>query len=370
MARRPVKTLALALIAVLAPALASADSDLRELYLATKAQTMGGASCAIVEDEQAIWLNPAGMAGIPRTQITYASVDLEVSGDTIGQLSNTGAFNNMSVSTLNTLMGKDTYARAQIVPSFVGPGWGFAALADAQGAVLAKNMALPQVEVGYQDTYGVAFGYGTSMKLGGGKRRSRVQKKATTELGGELRIGITGKIMWRRGGYNLLSFSQLININQDTIKALTGNYGIGYGVDLGTQYIYTVNDRFKVSAGAVVDNVGTMAFSASTAAPQPQQINLGLGAKYQLPSLGVRLAYDYRWATTDADWRKKTHLGLAFDIPLFTVAVGLSEMKPAGGVIFDIWIAQITAAMYWQELGATLGDDSERRYLLQAALKF
>jgi hypothetical protein len=175
--------------------------------------------------------------------------------------------------------------------------------------------------------------------------------------------------MWRRGGYHLLGFSQLLDISQDTVKALTGDYGIGYGVDVGTQYIYTLNDRLKVSAGAVIDNVGTMAFS-SIADPQPQAVHFGLGAKYQMPKLGVRLAYDYRNAFADADWRKKTHFGVAFDIPLFTFYVGMSEMKPAAGVTCDIWLMQVTAVMYTQEVGATLGDDSERRYLVQVALKF
>jgi len=97
----------------------------------------------MVEDEQATFLNPAGLAGVPRYSINYANLDVEVSADTIGNLSNTGAFNNMSVSTLNTLMGKDTYARVQVSPSIVMPSFGLAALVDVQGAVLAKKPVAP-----------------------------------------------------------------------------------------------------------------------------------------------------------------------------------------------------------------------------------
>lgn len=354
---------------VLLAASAHADSDLRELYLSPKAQGMGGASVAISEDEDSVWLNPAGLAGVKRTTFNYAPVTVEVSGDAIGQLSNTAAFNNLSVGTLNNLMGKNTYARIQVAPSLTMPNFGMAVLADVQGAVLAKNISLPQVEVGYQDTYGIQFAYGTSITFGRG-RRSRARRGNSSAAGtGELRIGIAAKIMERRGGYHLLSFSQLLDVSQEEMQELTGDYGIGYGIDVGTQYVYTVNERVTLSAGAVIDNVGTMAF-ASAADPQSQFVNLGLGAKYQLPTFAVRFAYDYRDAFAAADWRKKTHFGISFEIPLVSLYVGMSQMSPAGGLTFDIWIAQITACIYNEQIGATLGDDSERRYLLQAALKF
>jgi long-subunit fatty acid transport protein len=347
---------------------AYALSELRELYRGTKAQAMGGASVAMVEDEQAIFLNPAGLAGVPRYSINYAVVDAEASGDTIASISDTSIFNNMSVGTLNRLMGKDTYARVQVTPSIVMPTFGLAVLADVQGAVLAKNMFLPQINIGYQNTYGIQFGYGASLGSLGGRSRY----KGRGSGGGtksELRVGVAGKIMWRRGGYHLLSFSQLININQDTMKALTGDYGIGYGVDLGTQYIVNVNDRLRVSVGATFDNIGDMAFS-SIADPQAQTFNLGLGLKYTFSKAAVRLAYDYRSIFADADWRKKTHIGLGVDIPLFSVFLGLNQMKYSFGATFDIWLVQVTAVEYFEEMGATLGDDSERRYLLQVSLKF
>jgi hypothetical protein len=342
-------------------------TELRELYRGAKAQAMGGASVAMVEDEQSIFLNPAGLAAVKRTTVNYVVIDIEASSDTIASASDLSTFNNFNPSTINRLIGKDVYGRAQISPSIVMPSFGLGVIADQQVSLLAKNLNLPQVTVGYQTTYGFQFAYGTTIRSGG-RRRGRAGGRGGGGRG-ELRVGVAGKVLWRRGGYRLLPFSQLINVSQDTLTAITGTYGIGFGADLGTQYIFNLSGAVQLSAGMALSNIGGMAFS-SGADSQPGAAAFGLGLKYKVSRFGARLAWDYRNAFADADWRKKTHVGLALDIPVFTLYAGLNQMKYSYGIGFDLWLFQITAVSYAEELGAILDLDTERRYLLQLALKF
>jgi hypothetical protein len=181
-------------------------------------------------------------------------------------------------------------------------------------------------------------------------------------------VGVAAKVLWRKGGYHLLSFSQLVNVSQSTLTAMTGDYGMGFGADLGTQYVMNMG-RMQLSLGAAVDNVGGIHF-ASIADPQPQAVAAGFGLRYSMSRFAMKLAYDYRNIFADADWKKKTHLGMALEIPVFTLYTGMSEMMWTAGFAFDLWLFRITAASYAEELAATSATDPERRYLLQVALRF
>jgi hypothetical protein len=365
-----VRRLLAALAILLSPDAFAGITELRELYRGAKAQAMGGASVAMVEDEQAIFLNPAGLAGVKKSLVNYMVIDIEASSDTIASVSDLSTLNNFNASALNRLIGKDVYGRVQISPSIAMPSFGLALLVDQQNAVLAKNLNLPQVTVGYQSTYGFQFGYGTSIRGNGrASRRGRGGRKSSSIGRGDLRVGIAGKVLWRRGSYQLLPFTEIMNVSQDTITGIMGTYGIGFGADIGTQYVMPVSPSLQLSAGFALSNIGGVSFS-SGADSQPSAAAFGLGLKYSMQSFGARLAWDYRNAFADADWRKKTHIGLALDIPMFSIYAGLNQMKYSYGLGFDLWLFQVTAVSYAEELGAILNLDTERRYLLQLALKF
>ena len=334
-----------------------AEQELRELYRGSRASAMGGAFTALADDEEAIFYNPAAMAGFKKYEVHYAALMLEFSNDIITQVQTfASAFNNPSVSSLNQFIGSNAYGRAQFTPSFTMPNFGIAVIADAQTALLGQNQSLPQFDLGYQFTNGIQAAYGMSVLSKGKKQKS------------DLRVGVGAKVLWRRGGYYPIPLNTLLNISQSTINNLVGNYQIGYGMDLGLQYVRNISSKLTLSAGLAMTEIGDMNFGAGTAT-QPQNLSLGFAASFKTFGTVANLAYDYRHILQDTDYRKRSHLGLELGIPLIRIYGSVNQGYFGYGASFDIWLIKLTTQTYVEEIGSLVGQDAERRWVLTLDMK-
>ena len=347
--------------AFLAPGLASAG-ELQQLYRSTRIEAMGGASTALADDDSALYLNPAGLAGIERLQFNYLVTDISVSTDVVATVSDLAkAFSKLSGSSLNLLLGKNIYAEAQIAPNLIGPGFGFSVLADQQLAIHAENRALPQINLGYQTTDGFQLGYATSVGRG---KRSLFGKRA------ELRVGVAGKMLFRRGGYRKLSPVTLFQlVNPSSLQQLIGPWGSGLGLDVGSQFVFEANSLLTLYAGLAMTDVGDTNFGDG---PDPIKANLsgGFAARYKLGAIHFKGIYDQRHILHVTDWRKKNHFGVEVELPMISLFAGINQVYPTYGMSFDAWIVKVTAASYVEEQGSFVYQDPERRWMLRLALKF
>lgn len=347
-----------------------ASSELRELYRGTRAQAMGGAFVALADDEQAIFMNPAGLAGIENPTIHYAIGDVEASTDVLSGFSKISTVQNATGDSLNALMGENVYGRLQFTPSFMFPNFGIAVLTDSQLALQSRNQALPNVTFGYQTTNGVQLAYGASLSSGFSGMRPRRRRGRRSKLKQpDFRVGLASKILWRRGGYRDLSLTQMLNLSQDSLKAMAGEYGRGIGFDAGVQYLHPINERLTAMVGVAITEIGDLEFK-STADPQPSNLSAGLALKYDMPLASIAITYDYRHILQEADWQKRTHFGTEIKLPMITLYAGLNQMYLTYGASFDAWLLKVTAVTYSEDLGATHGLDPDRRYLVRFGLNF
>ncbi len=336
--------------------------ELRRLYRSFRTTAMGNAYLATVTDEDAIFLNPAGLAGVDSLQLHYLPSDTEISTDLVGEaLKGTSALSGFNASTVNSLlMGKNHYGREQIAPSLISKNMGIAFLLDGQAAIRARNQALPNILVGYQTTMGVQGGIGFSLLKPGRGRKTNL---------GDLRVGISAKMMYRRGTYRYLSMNELLNIGMDTLHAIAGNYQVGYGLDFGTQYIRRFGKNLVLSAGLAFTDVGDTYFGGSVA---PVRNNLGFGfaaTYYTARQVKLTFAYDYQNILDNTDWRKRNHVGLAIGLPLFDLYGGINQTYLTYGASFDIFVFKLSALSYAEEQGAFSFQDGERRWALRLDLK-
>ncbi len=332
--------------------------ELKELYKGARALSMGNAFVALADDEQAIFYNPAGLAGVRKLSLNYFAADLILSSDLIGSYAaGLSAFKSLSGDSLNVIIGKNIFGGVQIAPCFIMPNIGVAILIDGQFALYSQNKALPQITLGYQTTNGIVVGYGISLNRGFRQRS-------------DLRFGLGAKFLYRRGGYHLLPPMTLVSIGMSKLKEITGNFERGVGLDAGTQFVFNFNSRMKLSFGLAITDIGDTAFTGNTADPIKSNLSAGMAFEYSLKIAKVRVTYDLRHLLQQTDFRKKSHIGSEFTMPFISVYLGVNQVYPSYGLSFDAWLLKITALSYSEELGSFVHQDPAKYWIVKTSLKF
>jgi hypothetical protein len=211
--------------------------------------------------------------------------------------------------------------------------------------------------LGYQTTNGLQLGYGFGLDRG---RKSR----------SDWRFGIGFKYLFRRGGYYTLTQKQIVNISQDELKQIVGDFGSGMGFDLGTQYIYHLTSHLKLQAGAAWTEIGGVNFGNDTAEPIPGNLSAGLSVRYEFAHVAATLAYDMRHINQSVDARLRNHFGAELSIPLVSVYMGLNQVYPTFGVGVNLGLVQLLAVTYAEEMSSMAKINPERRYLLHIGMGF
>jgi hypothetical protein len=337
---------------------ADPHQNMRELYQGARAMAMGNAFVSVADDEEALFYNPAGLAGIESSTLQPLSTDLEISGDIVDSTTASySQFKNLSGDSLNVLMGKDVYLHGNYVPTYVTKNFGLGVLMDQQISLNTQNKSMPQVELGYQATNGIQMGYAFGLERG---RRSR----------SDLRFGIGFKYLFRRGGYSTLTQKQIVNMSKDEIKQIVGDFGHGVGFDLGTQYVFHMTSHLKFQTGAAWTEIGGVSFGNDTAEPIAGGLSAGLSVRYEIAHMGATLAYDMRHITQSMDPRLKNHFGAELSVPFFKLYAGLNEIYPTFGLGLDFGLVQLLAVSYAEEASSFAKINPERRYLLHISMGF
>ncbi len=344
---------------LLSPAVASAV-DFQPMYRSPHYAAMGGAYVALVEEDDALYLNPAGLAASKDLKLKYMVVDTELSSSVLtdGPAIAT-ALQSFSGSSIDAILGKNAFFKATATPTLVGPNLAFGYLYDGQVALRSENAAYPQINVGYRTTQGGQVGWGTT--IGGVGRPSR--RKAL------LRFGVAAKMLSRRGGYRNIPISTLLTASTDAVKDIFGDAKIGYGVDAGLQGLWRVSKRFSLLGGVSMTDIGHTSFGDG---PDliPMNLSYGIAGRTELSFARLTVAYDYQNALTDADWRRKNHLGAELALPLLSLYAGLNQVYMTYGAAFDLWVFRVSGAIYTEEQGGLIRQSPERRFALRLGLNF
>lgn len=345
-------------VLILMLSISARSAEFHQLYRGARAQAMGNAYVGLADDEQAIFLNPAGLAGVKKYTFHYLVGDFSASADLIRSFSEgADAFSDPSADSLNNLLGKNVSGRAQMSSMLMMPNLGIGLIIDGQASFRGKNRALPNVTLGYQTTNGIQVAYGATL----GKA---FKQKA------EFRVGLAAKMLFRRGGYTPLPLLTLLTFSKDTLSQITGNYSRGIGLDLGSQYVHRPNKRLTLSAGLAYTDVGDTSFS-NEADPITGLMTLGFAAQYELRgATKFTVAYDFRNIQDGGDWRKKQHVGVELALPILSLYGGINQVYFSYGASVDLWLLRVTGLTYVEELGEYVHQDPERRWTLKLALKF
>ncbi|MBS1960100.1 MAG: hypothetical protein JST80_11550 [Bdellovibrionales bacterium] len=349
-----VKTLLL-IIATLSFATESFGGQNLTLVRMARTTAMGGAGVGLADDENALFQNVAGLAGQDDRRFKLISAGLEASWDTYETFGTSmDAINDFSVSSLNKLMGKDINFRVGQTAMVILPHFELAYLVDVQGSINEYNLANPNFDFGYQTTHGVQAG--TAWKISKGRHPSS-----------EWRVGAAAKVLWRKGGYYNIQtsgFLQATNQGKAYIDNLVGNFGMGFGADVGVQYVDRIDPKTTMSMGLSILDIGDTRFSDDRANPIPMSINWGLGYKKEMKFGRISLGFDIRDIGKRTPFVNKTHLGGEFKLPTFDFWAGFNQLNYSWGFGFDLWVLKISLLSTAEELGYAFGQNTSRRYML------
>jgi len=328
------------------------------LYLSVRSLALGGAVTSSVQDEQSLYLNPAGLSRVRDLKLTLASLAAEGSTQLVyhsGEIKT--ANDHFGVDSLNQLVGKNNFGKVQVNSTLAVLGFGMGVIGDGEVSSRLVNQVSPSGELGTLGTYGVQVGYGLKIAQ---FKRSR----------GRVDFGVAGKYLVRGGKMQIPPLSALVGLNKDVLFGDVKGVGQGLGLDLGLQMSYLLNDQLELLSGVVMSDVGYTSFSNRAPRLAPYLAG-GIGLRLKRRDVVATLTYDYQRVTESVDWKKKNHLGLELKLPVISLYAGLNGLFiPTVGMGLNLAFAQFMVASTAQELGTTIGQNTERRIAAQVQLKF
>ena len=335
---------------------AASAQGLSTLVREPRSMAMGGSGVALADDEFALFHNPAGLAGIETRRFKIVGFSFEASLGTYEAVGTSiDVFKNFKIGSLNSLMGKDIALRADLIPIIQLPHFAITYFVDAQGGIDEYNQANPQFRIGEMITHGVQAGMGFNLLK---------ERKASEDL----RVGAAVKMLWRKGGYSDIytaGFLQASKNGKQFLKDLVGEYGLGYGADLGIQYVKHAGKATKLYFGSSITDIGGTHFSDPRAMAMPMNTSIGVGAEKTLDLLKIKFDFDVRNLGQDVAFANKTHIGTELSFRLLDVDLGLNQFNLTYGVSFDVWVLKVSAMSFAEEYGITYHQNVSRKYLLQ-----
>lgn len=352
------KTLKLLLILVLL--LAAENSRAGEYYeshINARAMGMGNAFTSLVEDDDSLFYNPAGIA---KNGGVYWKV-----ADPRGALSSPTAltqYGNLSdplkfQTTLQSLYGKPIFLQAGGKTAVSLPFFMAAYYMDLDASLMADNPVSPTLNVSFIKDTGVALGTGFP-------------------IGPFIQYGIVLKKITREGSRNAYGPSVIADIaagnaTPDVIFQDLLHKGTGYAMDMGWNFTFPAPVQPTLSF--VWKNMGNTKFIPAAGSPapptEPQEWIIGSSLMVDLGLIHIAPSLDFKHVNdTDEQLGKKVHLGVEFGLPLIDLRVGLNQGYLSYGAGMELGFLHIDAASWGEEVGGYPGQLESRRYMIQASI--
>lgn len=329
-------------------------------YRGVRPLGMGDAFTAVVDDENALFYNPAGLSKIDTLNLGVVNPLLEASADSIDlaydaddtDLDDTGEVEEL----MREYLGEHQHIRGAIFPhaGFNIAGYGVMVGYLAQATLDAEfRDQWPVAEVDYVYDHGLVAGVGGQIPFL------------------DLRLGATLKYI------NRSSLNEVYTVADITDDDFEDNFeddledGSSVALDLGVIYGLPWIEWADTDLGFTIQHLPEMQFG--DALDQETQANFGIAAKKGFGGFNVIAALDYVDLThtigEDRDIPKRLHMGVEVELPMIlSLRLGLNQGYLTYGLSADLWVLKLDFAGYTEEAGAHAGQRDDRRYVGQLTL--
>ncbi len=334
-------------------------AELPEYGLSVKGLGMGNAYTLHAQGHDAVSYNPAAFARMEGLQFRFMGLGMGLNGiDSFDEYE--AIFNNSNNvgATLNALYGDPIWTRLDYQMSFsAGPFIAGAYARNNLGFTLL-NPALPYLEANFYSDV-VLFG-GTGVQI----------------IPKIFDVGFMAKRITRYAGAGDITASTLAFLNSNIIENSSNRTGVAYGFDFGAKL--TLPGEWNPSVAFAWQDIGDTKFSFSKSNPPPETIrdrmNVAVGMEKEFMGLAkFRPALEFKMlnsSSTEVQIGKKMHLGFELELPLLTLRGGFNQGYYTYGASFDLSVFRVDLATYGVELGEYVGQQEDRRYMIQLTADF
>jgi len=394
------KLLPLSLIAF--SSLVYADMSTQEfLYKDPRIMGMGGANTAVGGYSTSIFSNPAGLIKIKKSHGIEAEIlGLSVSASERFQqfaddLSNSS--DTEVIDTINKYSGDAFNATVSNYTSFsyhaqndVAYSFGLLAAGDVNFIPHANSGANGVLE-SHSRAYGGLF-------LASAKKYHGISSDFLDGmLDGDITIGVGIKYIMQKSYEAGLDIGEVTDHKDDIVQYLQDTYEVdnsGFAFDLGALYEFD-NKAWNPAIGLSVMNIGNLDFDAYGA--QPLSVNLGASISPEISwSNSLKFSVDYtdllnsqqarirnyspyrsqdQYDNADIGYDVMNHVRLGASLGLVdnsyfmtTLNAGLYKGAYTAGLDFQLTLLKLQFATYQEQLGSTLGQLEDRRYVVGLGL--
>ena len=314
--------------------------------LNARARAMGGTSIAYTQGVDALFYNAAALSKVEGYTLKIADANLGTSKNSQRLVDQ--AFSSTSPATaggLQSLYGETFFAEASTQSGMVFPYFGFGAYSSNYVSETFNNPVFPTFNVDFLSEYGYLLA-------------------GAVPLGNNMSFGFTGRHMKRWSGKQDILVSDLLGTtDRDLIQSRLQDKGTGNAIDIS--FLATIPQQ-NLNIAVVWKDVGNTAYTIDTGnGPERQDDNLSFGvskiAKYSFFDMTYAFEYDHiRQANENIS--KKLHIGAEMSLGLIDLRAGLSQGNLTYGAGVDLWLINIEAAAYSDELGSSVGQNRSDRY--------
>jgi hypothetical protein len=355
-----IKLLIFSLIFILQGSLLRA-SEVYPFFRDIREEGMGGAGVAVVDDQTALFVNPAGLGKIRGPYFTIVNPQIEMNYDLNSSLGTSLKYQSLQDPQAMLNLNKQSpdkhfHAGAQLLPSFVTTNFGIGAYAR-YSVDTDYTSSTDLFNYNYTNDEGAVLGY--CFRL----------------FEGRLKIGATGKLINR---------VQVAQTFPGTTTGLTmqqiATEGTGVGWDGGV--LLTAPWDWLPTLGISAHDIGNTKFNLGNGlqyktgiqpGPQMQMVNAAIGI-FPIHSNHVRSSFTIEYQDLQNPQTlqpmRPWHGGVEFNFgDILNIRGGFNEGYYTAGIELDFGHNQFQAATYGEEIGTATVNREDRRFVFEYSFR-
>ncbi len=334
-----------------------------ELYNGVRQLGMGGAAVAVVNDETALLINPAGLGKLRDYIFTLVDPEIDVGAKSLSVVNTQVTKPLNPQQTLDLLnegfLDSHLHQRAQVFPSLVLPNFGLGVLGKYQ--VDAKvNSETNTFQYDYVNDFALVLGFNFRL------------------FDGRIKLGFNTRFQNR---VEVLR-DDIASNSTDLSLGTLGSEGMGVGSDLGI--ILAAPWALLPTVAAVLRDVGDTKYSfkdglltSATTLPETTKQTLDVGvALFPIMGKGVRGTFtaDYRDVMNvkeEKDSMRRVHVGAELNLSdILFLRAGMNQRYWTAGAEVAFLNYQLQLASYGEDIGVDEAPVEDRRYVVKFSYRF